>query len=69
MVRRRKMTAQEMEKWLLSQGAIAVTEEMKKEPWSTKIRSTKKLHLRSNSIDCRINSSLTTCKQHHRLDV
>ena len=27
------MTAAEMEKWLLSQGATPVTEEMKKEPW------------------------------------
>jgi hypothetical protein len=27
------MTPVEMEKWLLSQGAIPVTEEMKKEPW------------------------------------
>ena len=27
------MTADEMEKWLLSQGATPVTEEMKKEPW------------------------------------
>ncbi len=27
------MNAQEMEEWLLSQGAIPVTEEMKKEPW------------------------------------
>jgi len=27
------MTPLEMENWLLSQGAIPVTEEMKKEPW------------------------------------
>ena len=27
------MNAEEMEKWLLSQGATPVTEEMKKEPW------------------------------------
>jgi hypothetical protein len=33
MARRKKMTAEEMEKWLLSQGATPVTEEMKKEPW------------------------------------
>jgi len=33
MARRKKMTAEEMEKWLLSQGAMPVTEEMKKEPW------------------------------------
>jgi hypothetical protein len=29
----RRMTPLEMEKWLLSQGSIPVTEEMKKEPW------------------------------------
>jgi len=29
----RRMTPLEMEKWLLSQGAVPVTEEMKKEPW------------------------------------
>ena len=33
MARRKQMTAEEMEKWLLSQGATPVTEEMKKEPW------------------------------------
>ena len=33
MARRKKMNAEEMEKWLLSQGAKPVTEEMKKEPW------------------------------------
>ncbi|MDO8724175.1 MAG: hypothetical protein Q7J31_18395 [Syntrophales bacterium] len=33
MARRKKMNAEEMEKWLLSQGATPVTEEMKKEPW------------------------------------
>jgi hypothetical protein len=33
MARRKRMTAAEMEKWLLSQGATPVTEEMKKEPW------------------------------------
>ena len=33
MVRRKKMNAKEMEKWLLSQGATPVTEEMKKESW------------------------------------
>ena len=33
MARRKKMSADEMEKWLLDQGAIPVTEEMKKELW------------------------------------
>ncbi len=33
MARRKRMTAGEMEEWLLSQGATPVTEEMKKEPW------------------------------------
>jgi hypothetical protein len=33
MAQRKKMNAQEMEEWLLSQGAIPVTDEMKKEPW------------------------------------
>jgi len=33
MGRRKKMNAEEMEKWLLSQGAVPVTEKMKKEPW------------------------------------
>jgi len=27
------MNAEQMEKWLLRQGATPVTEEMKKEPW------------------------------------
>jgi hypothetical protein len=31
------MTADEMEKWLLSQGATPVTEEMKKEPWYAEV--------------------------------
>ena len=30
MGRRKKMNAEEMEKWLLSQGAVPVTEKMKK---------------------------------------
>jgi len=33
MAKRKKMNAREMEKWLLSQGAIPVTDEMKKEAW------------------------------------
>ena len=37
MARRKKMNAEEMEKWLLSQGATAVTEEMKKEPWYAEV--------------------------------
>ena len=37
MVRRKKMNAEEMEKWLLSQGATPVTEEMKKEPWYAEV--------------------------------
>ena len=31
------MNAEEMEKWLLSQGATPVTEEMKKEPWYAEV--------------------------------
>ena len=31
------MNAEEMEKWLLSQGAMPVTEEMKKEPWYAEV--------------------------------
>jgi hypothetical protein len=37
MARRKKMNAEEMEKWLLSQGATPVTEEMKKEPWYAEV--------------------------------
>jgi len=37
MARRKRMTAKEMEKWLLSQGATPVTEEMKKEPWYAEV--------------------------------
>lgn len=37
MARRKKMNAEEMEKWLLSQGALPVTEEMKKEPWYAEV--------------------------------
>ncbi len=33
MAQRRKMNAREMEKWLLGQGAVPVSEETKKEPW------------------------------------
>lgn len=33
MARRKKMTAEEMERWLIDQGAIPITEEMRKEPW------------------------------------
>jgi hypothetical protein len=33
MARRKKMNAEEMEEWLLVQGAVPVTEEMKKESW------------------------------------
>lgn len=34
MVRKKKvMSAIEMEQWLLSKGAVLVTEEMKKKPW------------------------------------
>jgi hypothetical protein len=35
--RREKRNAEEMEKWLLSQGATPVTEEMKKEPWYAEV--------------------------------
>jgi hypothetical protein len=31
------MNAEEMEKWLLSQDATPVTEEMKKEPWYAEV--------------------------------
>ena len=31
------MNAEEMEKWLLSQGATPITEEMKKEPWYVEV--------------------------------
>ena len=31
------MNAEEMEKWLLSQGATPVTEDMKKEPWYAEV--------------------------------
>jgi hypothetical protein len=31
------MPTLEMEKWLLSQGATPVTEEMKKEPWYAEV--------------------------------
>ncbi len=31
------MNAEEMEKWLLSQGATPVTAEMKKEPWYAEV--------------------------------
>ena len=37
MARRKKMNAEEMEKWLLSQGATPVTEEMKQEPWYAEV--------------------------------
>jgi hypothetical protein len=37
MAPRKKMNAEEMEKWLLSQGATPVTEEMKKEPWYAEV--------------------------------
>jgi len=37
MARRKKMNAEEMEKWLLSQGATPVTEEMKKESWYAEV--------------------------------
>ena len=37
MARRKKMNAEEMEKWLLSQGAMSVSEEMKKEPWYAEV--------------------------------
>jgi len=37
MALRKKMNAEEMEKWLLSQGAMPVTEEMKKEPWYAEV--------------------------------
>ena len=37
MARRKKMNAEEMEKWLLSQGATPVTAEMKKEPWYAEV--------------------------------
>jgi len=37
MARRKRMNAKEMEKWLLSQGATPVTEEMKKEPWYAEV--------------------------------
>jgi DNA recombination-dependent growth factor C len=37
MARRKKMNAEEMEKWLLSQGATPVTEDMKKEPWYAEV--------------------------------
>ncbi|MBI4596456.1 MAG: hypothetical protein HY730_08795 [Candidatus Tectomicrobia bacterium] len=34
MARKRKvMNAMELEKWLLSKGAVPVSEEMKKKPW------------------------------------
>jgi len=33
MVRRKRINAKEMEKWLLAQGATPITEEMKKESW------------------------------------
>ncbi len=31
------MNAEEMEKWLITQGATPVTEEMKKEPWYAEV--------------------------------
>ncbi len=37
MARRKKMNAEEMEKWLISQGATPVTEEMKKEHWYAEV--------------------------------
>ena len=37
MARRKKVNAEEMGKWLLSQGATPVTEEMKKEPWYAEV--------------------------------
>ncbi len=37
MARRKKMNAEEMEKWLISQGATPVTESMKKEPWYAEV--------------------------------
>ena len=37
MAPRKKMNAEEMEKWLLSQGATPVTEEMKEEPWYAEV--------------------------------
>ena len=37
MARRKKMNAEEMEKWLLSQGAKPVTKKMQKEPWYAEV--------------------------------
>ena len=37
MARRKKMNAEEMEKWLLSQGAKPVTKKMQQEPWYAEV--------------------------------